>query len=186
MKLVSGSGSEQTGACWMSALHWYTRRDRTWSDHPDCVSPVIRELCIRLNDMCIDGEREELIGKHLFASVGTNTGEADDQRRAYLCADRAIRVFAPIALRVVGLESHALALEAVAPIVDVVSAEAAWAARAKTKQELLRLILDCCAIGAKAEICATRTRIEVLDLVGATTGERERLAAAGRKEAGND
>lgn len=128
LKLVKGAGSEKDGACWMSAIHMFTRSDNSWSDHPDCVSPIVRELCIALNDDCPDGEREALIGQHLFAPLGTNTGEADDQRRAYLCADRAVRYWAPAALEAAGLSAEAGTLRALSPIVDERTALAAEAA----------------------------------------------------------
>ena len=130
MRLVQGAGSEKTGACWMSALHWYTRHGTSWTDQPQCVSPVIRRLCIRLNDACSDGEREALIGPHLFAPVGTNTGHADDIKRAYLCADRAVRVFAPIALDRAGQLAAAATLRALQPITDQETARSAHKAAA--------------------------------------------------------
>ena len=189
MRLVQGAGSEKTGACWMSALHWYTRHGTSWTDQPQCVSPVIRRLCIRLNDACSDGEREALIGPHLFAPVGTNTGHADDIKRAYLCADRAVRVFAPIALDRAGQLAAAATLRALQPITDqetarsahkaadaadaadaaAYAADAAAAAyyaaayyAADAKSALLQLILDCCAIGTQAEVCEAKTRDAVL------------------------
>lgn len=129
MRLVNGAGSESKGACWMSAIQWYTRKDNAWNDHPECVSLIIQRLAIRLNDNCAsDDEREALIGPHLFEPIGTNTGEADEITRAYICADRAVRTFAPLAMRKSGrkeLIPHAEAMEALSPIVDKVTAEAA-------------------------------------------------------------
>jgi hypothetical protein len=101
MKLVSGAGSEKTGACWMSALNWYVnvgKKDFRWTDKTECVDPVIRSLCIWLNDKCEDGEREALIGPHLFQPVGTWQGAELSLRRAYKVAYLAVRVFAPCAL----------------------------------------------------------------------------------------
>jgi hypothetical protein len=192
----------------MSALHWYTRKGTSWSDQPQCVSPLIRSLCISLNDSLNDGDRERVIGPHLFAPVGTNTGLADEIKRAYLCADRAVRVFAPYALRAIGLDAEAMKLESLPAIVDqgtadqacaraasaASAASAAWAARAARaawaesaasaawaaraaraawaesaaswhQEQMIRLILDCCAIGCKAEIEATKTKEEVLAML---------------------
>lgn len=187
MRLVSGKGSEATGACWMSAIHYYVRKDASWSDHPDCVSPVIQRLCVRLNDKCeSDDERERLIGPHLFEPIGTNTGRADDVKRAYLIADRTVGVFAPWFLRRSrrkDLLDHASALESLSPIVDRESAaaarqvaqgtraaayaDAAAAAdiRKFTKAHLLALILDCCKIGTKIHVKPTRTNAEMEELV---------------------
>lgn len=72
MKLVVGAGSPTTGACWMSAVNWYVKGGKSvWTDHPECVDPLIASLCISLNDRTPNGEREALIGPHLFAPVGT-------------------------------------------------------------------------------------------------------------------
>ena len=120
MRLVNGEGSPTTGACWMSALHYYTRQDASWTDRAPwaCVSPVIRTLCIRLNDLCSDGEREALIGPHLFTPIGTASSPEIEQRRTFLCADRAVRVFAPMALDARGLKEQAKRLRAAREIVD--------------------------------------------------------------------
>ena len=203
MRLVNGSGSEKTGACWMSALHWYTRKGKSWSDQPACVSPVIRDLCIKLNDTLPDGEREEVIGPHIFAPVGTNTGEADEEKRRALCADRALRVFAPYWLRktkVPKLVEHAERLEAMEPLTTRGAAKKAVAILDKAhkdasayasayayayasasayasayasmpsedkewfKREIIRLILDLCAVGRK-DVEETKTRGEVLAML---------------------
>lgn len=125
MKLVSGEGSPETGACWMSALHYYTRHDESWTDQAPwaCVSPVIRTLCITLNDrLGSDEERGRVIGPHLFTPLGTNTGIEDDRKRAFLCADYAVRRFAPIVLDACGRLESAARLRALPPIVDAASA----------------------------------------------------------------
>lgn len=124
MKLVSGSGSETIGACWMSGVHYYTRADRSWSDHPSCVSAVVRTLCIFLNDWCKDNEREELIGQHYFAPLGTATGLEDEVTRAQICARKA-REWAD---HFVGSSDR------------------------RMKEEVLSLILECCAVGTKKEM----------------------------------
>ena len=208
MKLVSGSGSEKTGACWMSAIHWYTRKDTvSWTDQPDCVSPIVQHLCISLNDFLPSNEeRERIIGPHLFAPVGTNTGNEDEGKRWALCSDRAARLFTPFWLRRAkepDLIKHAEACEALTPIVDQATAKAALptleaakkaasasasayasayayaydasaydddAASASDKewinQEVLKLILECCAIGRQPEeAIATKSRSECLEFL---------------------
>lgn len=122
-----------TGACWMSALNYYTKfgeKDFTWSDHPECVDPVIRALCIWLNDNLEDGERERLIVPHLFAPVGTKRSKLLTEKRAFLVADRAVRVFAPMALRAAKMDEWANRLSALTPITDK---KTAWAAEEATR-----------------------------------------------------
>lgn len=92
MKLVKGVGSPAEGGCWMVAASMYAHGK--WSDQPACVPPTIRALCVRLNDMCSDGEREALIGPHLFAPMGRDASPEAEQRRAWLCAEWAVRRYA--------------------------------------------------------------------------------------------
>src|SRR5690606_39229403 len=96
--------------------------------HPECVCPAIRGLCIHINDMLPDdATRGRLIGPRLFDVVGTNGGPELAQRRAFLAADRACRVWAPEALDRVGLTEAAAKLRALPVIVDSDSAHAAYA-----------------------------------------------------------
>ena len=126
MRLVAGEGSlERREACWMSAVSYYVGNQ--WTDHPDCVCLVIRNLCIALNDALPDGRREELIGPHIFAPVGT-ANERLLVPRAYRCADWAVREIAPRALRGAGFAAEADRLMGLDPIVDESSALPAEAA----------------------------------------------------------
>jgi len=74
MKLVKGKGSKETGACWMSAIAWYAGQE-TWTDYAECVDPMIRTLCVTVNDRAADHERERLIGPHLMTPMGTRTDD---------------------------------------------------------------------------------------------------------------
>lgn len=81
MRLTKGSGSPATGGCWMVAVQRYTENEG-WHDHPECVCPVIRGLCIEMNDRLPDGDRERIIGPHLFAPVGTRRDDLLQARLA--------------------------------------------------------------------------------------------------------
>ena len=59
---------------------------RSWTDHPDCVHPVLREVAVRINDRMPDGDRDRL---YPFAVdlVGTASPDADlAARLALWCA----------------------------------------------------------------------------------------------------
>ena len=117
----------------MSAIRYYETGCDTarWSDHPECVSPVVRSLCIALNDrLPSDAERERVIGPHLFTPLGTLGDLALEQRRAFRCADMAVRVWAPRELRARGFDGHARTLESLRPIVDVRTTQVGRAAAA--------------------------------------------------------
>jgi len=180
MRLVKGKGSPKTGACWMSAAAYYAGEQ--WTDHPACVDPVIVPLCQRLNDLLpSNAERDRVIGPHLLTPLGTNQGHELSMRRAFMCAGRAVRVFAPLALDAAGWHAAAFKLRAVPEIVDEKTANAAnaaydaydaayaaayaanaaaYAANAAANAaaaHLLRLILDLCAMGEKCEVPQVRS-----------------------------
>ena len=59
---------------------------RSWTDHPDCVHPVLREVAVRINDRMPDGDRDRL---YPFAVdlVGTASPDPDlAARLALWCA----------------------------------------------------------------------------------------------------
>jgi hypothetical protein len=171
MRLVNGEGSEKTGACWMSALHYYTRNDTTWNDRAPwaCVSDVVRKLCIDLNDWLeSDEERGRVIGPHLFAPLGTSTGVKDELKRAFLCADYAVRKFTPIWLEIAGRKDLADRLRAVP---EIVGEKTALFGRAEVR-----------AVHASASASAATSAAYAATSAAyaATSASNEHLKAAGR------
>jgi len=105
----------------MSAISYYA--GYAWSDHPECVDPVIRALCVRLNDaLPSDAERGRIIGPHLLAPLGTAQGTEMTIARAFVCADTAVRVCAPRALDAAGMPAEAQKLR---DLPEISSAETA-------------------------------------------------------------
>ena len=83
MKLTNGIGNPREGGCWMVVASMYS--ENRWTDHPKCVDPLIRCMCILLNDsISSDERREELIGPHLWAPIGTRQRNLEAKRRNYL------------------------------------------------------------------------------------------------------
>jgi hypothetical protein len=128
-KLVAGVGSiADKTACIMSAASILA--GEPFSDSVSCVCPVVREFSIRLNDSLPDSERQKLL---LVAGrlLGTKGDAALERRRAFRCADWAVRTVAADSLDKVGI-SHSL--RELAPIVDedtaTAAANAAYAATA--------------------------------------------------------
>jgi len=127
-RLVQGMGSRDDGTvCWMSANAWVAGEG--WTDEPSCVCPVIRGLCIPANDWLETyADRERVIGPILFVPMGTVGGADLMSRRAFACADVAVREWTPMALRAAGMHEQADRLAALPEIVDEATAEAAGAA----------------------------------------------------------
>ena len=121
MRLVKGCGDIKTGACWMSAISYYA--GYAWSDHPECVDPVIQCLCIALNDrLPSDAERERVIGPHIMTPIGTQQGTDLTRQRMLIVADEAVRVWAPMDLDACGLSNEAEILRSLPEIVDHLTA----------------------------------------------------------------
>ena len=95
-----------------------------WTDSPQCVSPVIAAFLRAWND-ALDDETRQRLKPYSLAAIGTNTGAADDETRAWMATDWLARVHTPAWLRLAGLTSDAQALESLALIVDATTARAA-------------------------------------------------------------
>jgi hypothetical protein len=96
-----------------------------WSNSPSCTSPVIAAYARSLNDWLPDDARQRL-KVYIPRLVGTAEPELE-LRRAFACADAAVRVFAPLAFAAAGLVEEAAKLGALAPV-DRESAESARSA----------------------------------------------------------
>jgi len=84
MRLVQGMGSPEKGACWMSAIAWYAG-EQSWTDAPECVCPVLRGLCVWVNDaLASDADRERVIAPVMFMVVGSNQPEATKRRLRFV------------------------------------------------------------------------------------------------------
>src|SRR5664279_4570207 len=96
-----------------------------WSNRPSCTSSVIAAYARSLNDWLPDGARQRL-KVYIPRLVGTAAPDLE-LRRAFACADAAVRVFAPLAFAAAGLLEEVAKLGALAPV-DRESAESARSA----------------------------------------------------------
>lgn len=128
------------GMCAMEAAAWIVGEE--WSDHPACVCPVIAGFMRDWNDNSSDDVRNTIILSLMPKIIGSRGSRTMEARRAYACADSAVRVFAPAALRACGIIGQADILAALPEIVDETTARAAYAAYAAALIERLLLIQD--------------------------------------------
>jgi hypothetical protein len=111
----------QDGRC---AMEWVSHlAGEPHSDEPACVSPVLRALCIALNDGLEDEPRQRL-RPYLTRTIGT-AGDGLDATRAWMAMDWLIRVYTPVWLRLAGLATAGAEFAALAPVVDDKSLHAA-------------------------------------------------------------
>jgi len=101
--------------CAMEAAAWIAGEE--WSDHPQCVSPVIAAFLRSWNDALPDATRTTLLRPLLPLVIGTRTTDADDETRAWMAVDWLVRVNAPAWFDLTpALAHHASALRSLPPV----------------------------------------------------------------------
>ncbi len=96
----------QDGRC---AMEWVAHlAGERHSDQPDCVSPVVRALCVALNDGLNCTERQRL-RPYLTRTIGT-AADGLDRSRGWMALDWLVGVYAPTWLRHAGLHGEAARL----------------------------------------------------------------------------
>jgi hypothetical protein len=131
-----------------------------WSDHPQCVSPVIAKFLRTWNDDLSDAEtRTRLLAPLIPDVIGTRTTDADEETRAWLATDWLVRVYAPAWLDLTpSLASHATALRALPSLTSpeiavacqsvIEAADSAALASASAARSAARLAADSAAFAA--------------------------------------
>ena len=71
--LVRGKGDPDSGGCWMSELSRCAGEQ--WSDHPECVCPLINPYCRHLSDWVAEEDRDRVIRPHFFTPMNTRTND---------------------------------------------------------------------------------------------------------------
>jgi hypothetical protein len=105
------------GVCAMEAAAYIA--GEPWSDHPECVCPVVAAFMRGWNDSLPDDERTALLLPLTPKTIGTRGSEKLAERRALMAADWLVRVNTPAWLRLAGLDTHADALSALPEITDM-------------------------------------------------------------------
>ena len=181
--LTLGKGSHDPGGpamCVMEAAAYMA--GEPWSDHPDCVSPVIAAFLRSWNDALPDDQRHQLVRYLAPVADGgvLGTGPATpaaEERRSWMATDWVVRVHTPAWLRLAGLNDQAATLE---QLPEIVSTEIA----ASIKPALDAIRKDAAAAWAAARDAA---RAAAWDAARAAAGDAARAAAwdAARAAAGD-
>src|SRR5574338_1312870 len=108
-------------ACLLEAVAYIA--GELWSDHPQCVSPVLGAFGRNLNDVLPDDVRQEL--RPLIPSLIGTAGDGLDDTRSHMALDWLIRTYASTWLDLAGLTSEAAALRDLRRIVDLDAARQA-------------------------------------------------------------
>jgi hypothetical protein len=102
--LAGAHDSWEQGACIMEAAAYIA--GEPFTDHPECVSPVIGAFLRNWNDALPDDDRQQL-KRYVTEVIGTNAGLDVDVELSWMALDWLVRVQTPAWLRLAGLVDQA-------------------------------------------------------------------------------
>ena len=115
LHLESGSHPEgSVHVCMMEAAALFAGEKHT--DHPQCVSTLLANVGIRLNDRATDTQRQDL--KRFIPLVVGTAGDGKDHARRWLAVDRSVRFLLPKYLDKLDRHEQAATLRALPRITD--------------------------------------------------------------------
>jgi len=108
--LLSGAHKANDDGKWCALELIAYMANEPWSDHPECVCPVLASFVRAWNDGLPDDERNAILKPFLPRLIGTRGNEALAEKRSMMAADWLVRTHTPAWLRLAGLTSQADAL----------------------------------------------------------------------------
>ena len=117
-----GHRNFESGVCAMEAVAYIAREP--FSDHPQCVCPVVASFIRSFNDGLADDERSILLPL-LPKVIGTRGSDKLAERRSLMAADWLVRTHTVAWLRLAGLNDNADALAALPEITSMAQPRAA-------------------------------------------------------------
>jgi len=166
------------GMCALEAVAWLAGEPH--SDHPQCVCPVVAAFGRAWNDaLPSDDDRDRLLKPLLPAMIGTASTTEVQDRRAFMAADWAVRVFTPTWLRRAGLTADADDLAGLPELSTVELCEAAMPAisRARQHADAARAAAGSAARDAARAAAGAAAGSAARDAAGAAAGFAARAAA---------
>jgi len=116
IELAKGAhSSPESGGCVMEWVSYLAHEP--WSDHPECVSPVIGAFLRQWNDD-LDNTGRQALKRYVPLVIGTATGPVDEERRAWMATDWMVRVYLLTWLRFGGMADQADLVAALPELVD--------------------------------------------------------------------
>jgi hypothetical protein len=110
-------GTHATPAEGRCAMEWVSHlAGEPHSDQPQCVSPVLRAVCIALNDG-LEAEPRQALRPYLGRTIGT-ADDGLDAARAWMALDWLIREYAPVWLQAAAMPGVADELRAAPAVLD--------------------------------------------------------------------
>ena len=117
LHLASGSHQRfEDGACLLEAASWLA--GESFTDHPECVCPVLATFGRSWNDHLSDDARQ-VLKPYAAKLVGTRSTSEVESRRSWMACDWLVRSFTPAWLYLAKLDDDAAALEALPELTAV-------------------------------------------------------------------
>ena len=123
LELAAGAHEPDGVMCLLEAVAYVA--GEPWSDHPECVCPVLAAFGRAWNDALPDDRRTILLRPFIPKLIGTRSTWAVQDARAFMAADWAVRTYTPVWLRAAGIENEAAELEALPVLSSVELCKAA-------------------------------------------------------------
>jgi len=122
--LKSGSHlSPDAGACIMEAVAFVA--GEPWSDHPQCVSPLIGAFLRNWNDnLETDADRDRLLKPLIPKIINTRADASTEEQRSFLALGWMVPTFLPAWLHLAKLHHHADTVAGLTPIMGMATATA--------------------------------------------------------------
>ena len=115
LHLESGSHRDpDSGVCFLEAVALFAGEKHT--EHPKCVSPLLANVGIRINDRATDTQRQDL--KRFIPLVVGTAGDGKDDARRWLAVDRSVRFLLPKYLDLLYRHGQASILRGLPQITD--------------------------------------------------------------------
>ena len=181
--IVIEAGSHATAAEGACVMEWVSIfAGLPFDASPVCTDSVVAAYARALNDVLPDDQRQRLV-PFIPRLALTANGGCPPEKRALVCADVAVRVFAPAALRSAGLEEWAGKLAGLPEITDGTAARDAArvatraAASAAFEARAARAVTRDAAGAATRSAASAARAAEVAAEVAAGAAEAARAAA---------
>ena len=124
--LDAGHHNQGEEMCLLEAAAWVA--GEPWTDHPQCVCPILATIGRNWNDALNDTDRDRILKPFIPQLIGTRATPAIETARSYLALDWTIRTSTPTWLHLAGLHDEATALEQLTPITSPATCTAAMTA----------------------------------------------------------
>jgi hypothetical protein len=177
----AGKGDPKDGLCLMQAVHWFSGADKL-SDRPECASPALCTLGIRLNDTAPDQAARDGLWPLVWLLLDSRDGDAEQIRAKHIVREITHRIVSPLFLK--RYPDHAAALLAANSMAEI---KTAADAAARTAYAAYAAVAHAAAgrraaagrqAAAAGQVYAAADAVDAVDAAAAAAAAADAAAAA--------